>query len=411
MTDASSETVRLNLLKGAGQEMAENFGRWIERDGKTRLECLRGIGLFFADKHKATELSDRIVAEGPMSETVSEGLENILRAEAVPEFMDKVGRFDALSQICIGTSSDDKRWEPFWLYNPAAWTRGLEVPGHFGIIHGPALGVGKSATGVVLMDGVTARGLHVITNIPTTPPEARADLVHDVSRLSALMLIAIAIEESGGTWLGFLDESLFFFNRQSPMSEETRSFDLFMRWVRKFNGSLVLITHFSERDIPEKAKPFLRTNIRKVTKTKMVVQITTDHFRLYKSVDGVPDAPWPFDTKGKGGLEVDIDMAHFHAWLNHRQPGSRDRERELMREYLTNPSVRDGDTGTVEVVVEEPRQSAEDIARAIHQDEQFWDAKGYAEKALIRSRFGIGKHMTDDVAKLARRLRKEAGLA
>lgn len=344
MTDeAGAQTIRLNLLKGAGQEMAERFWAWVEKPGKTRLEAIQGVSIFFSDPARADAYTQDLLATGlPLDQQLDEDEERVLHALAVGQFVEKVGSFDALSQICIGTASNEKRYEPWTLYNPAAFLGGFAQPGHFGLIHGPALGVGKTSFAVLLMPhALQSPDVHVLTNIWVSPPEDMEERVHQVSKLSDILRIGLELESQGKRWLCILDEALFFFSRQEPMSKDVRDFDRFIRWVRKLNGCIILITHFEERDIPEKAKPFLTTRFKKPSKGVVHVDIRTDQYVIVRRITGVPNATWPFETKGKAGLDMDIDIAHLHKWLNSRAPPDLDSERRLMFLYLDDPKARE----------------------------------------------------------------------
>lgn len=412
MTETTSDVVRLQMMKTAGQEMMENFSDFLAKKGKTRLELKVGIAQWFADADRAEALDDEITKEGSVSEVASPELEQLVESYAVEQFVKHKDSMDPLTKLCLGTASDKKRHEPYWLFNEDAWIRGLEgsrtktgpMFGQFGHIGGKGTGKGKTSFGTRLAEITTRHPTyHVVTNIRMTPPDDVADRVHFVTRLSQLLRWLLVIKMKGGRTVAIGDESLFFFGRQDAMSKEVRDFDKLMKWFRKLYASLVLIAHDFEKDIPEKAKVFFTTRIEKKNLREMRVVITADHYKLNKPVDDVPDADWPFESEGRGGLEMDVDIQHFHDWLNAQEAESSEEEDRLMLTYLDNPELwqkadRAGNAGSGMAQLDE-FHAAEEVAanRA-----QFFTVKGKPDVGAIRKRFRCDEDTAYRIGRLAK---------
>lgn len=376
MAHVDEET--LQIRKGMGQTAVENLREWLSRRDKTRDEALSGITLFFHESDVAATYAEMVLKlpDGALPREVELALE----AEVMAQWTKRVASWDAVSQLSVSTHNEDRSWEPYWLYNEQVWVRGLVNPGHFGMIEGKGLGLGKTGFAVRLMAPTIRAKRHVLTNIRLHRHPA-GDQVHEVTKLSEILRLGIHLMRQGINWIAYLDEVNFFFSRRDANKKESKDVEKFLRLVRKLGGSVVFITHLGEGDVPEVIKPFLTSRFEKLAKPRMRVEIRSPEFKIFRRINSIPDASkedgWEYDTNAKAGLEIDVDIAHMTSWVNGHSPSTSWEEDDLILRFLDErpskddempreraPSERDDTVDPYEAIIEEIRANPETYRKA-----------------------------------------------
>ena len=397
------DNITMQMRQGIGRGAQENVWRYLNTECLTQEEALRAITLFFWDADAAHAWTEQVLLDrqenGHVVDVLEPSLDAAFRAMLSSQWVKKVGNLDALSILSAAGATEDRMWETYRLYNEDVFVETLLTPGRLGLIHGPAMGVGKTDYAVRLMPPIVASGVHdIVTNIPVVLPQGHParERVHVESRLSSSLKRLLELKRAGRKAVWFLDESNSFLSKQDASSKNVKDFDKLLRWFRKLGVSVVLLTHLSERDVPSKWMEFITVRFTKERKTTVRVDVRDAELHLFKRLSGVPRATWEFDTYGLGGLDMDVDMQDLVAWINSQGP---DQDVfQLMRRYLDTPSLH----GTAGEQPEEDERDDFDLADEIAQNSEYWQENGRADIVAIRRAFKVTQGKAYQLAKLAR---------
>jgi hypothetical protein len=191
--------------------------------------------------------------------------------------------------------------------SPQFFIRGMHEPGSFGTISGKTrekkkegsrmLGVGKTATALVIAKMYADASYAVATNIPM---KGKYPGIIQVHSLKELITICLQNMRNGKATLAILDEFSQYISKEVANKKEWVDLKKLLYLFRKFGILLMVITQ-REVEIPNAIMEMGVVHIQKVTQVKMNFRRGNNHFRIGK----VPDSPIPFETMTPGMFRVD----------------------------------------------------------------------------------------------------------
>jgi len=191
--------------------------------------------------------------------------------------------------------------------NPSFFIEGMNVPGSFGTISGKTttkkeagsgkLGVGKTATAMVLAKMYADAGYAVATNIPFTGTYPG---IYKVRTLKEMVMLCLKNMTQGKATMCILDEFSQYISKEYANKKEWVDLKKLLYLFRKF-GILLLVIAQRENEIPNAIMEMGVVHIQKVSKVHMRYRKGSEQFRII----GVPDSPLPYETFTPGMFKVD----------------------------------------------------------------------------------------------------------
>jgi hypothetical protein len=225
--------------------------------------------------------------------------------------------------------------------SPLFFMEDMQDPGSFGTISGKTrekkkggsrkLGIGKTATALVLGKMYADARYAVATNIPFTG--SPAGFVR-VRTLRELVQVCIRNILGGSQTLAILDEFSQYISKEYAGKTEWVDLKKLLYLFRKFGILLFVITQ-RESEIPTAISEMGVVHIQKLSQERMNFRSGAEHFRIRD----VPDSPIPFETFTPGMFRVD-DLpieAFYNVIFDAEKEGRPILDAALL--FLSDPSI------------------------------------------------------------------------
>ena len=175
---------------------------------------------------------------------------------------------------------------------------------------------------------------HVVTNIWLTVKTLEEHpTLHYRSDMRGLLLQLCDCVDMDGQAILAMDETAMFFSRREPGRKENIQFEKFIRLIRKYNASMLLIDQMQE-GLPGAALDLRTVVYHKEGKKKLhYSSVMGDRsYNLY--LKGVPRTALGFDTKHMGYFDFNVDLDKLYDSIK-----GRDDPVQATRDFLDAPAV------------------------------------------------------------------------
>ena len=178
------------------------------------------------------------------------------------------------------------------------------------------MGTGKTDFALKLAEMLLEHGFVVITNIKCDEASqiSRGQIVPGkienlfmVTRMTDLLLHCIEMRKQERNVVIIFDETSIFYNRQSASTRENIALGVFLRLIRKFAASCVLIEQI-DRGLSSIADNLMVGSYHKIAKKNLHYSTSTLDKNYNLFVENTPPTSIKFDTLDFAGFNIDIDF-------------------------------------------------------------------------------------------------------
>lgn len=226
-------------------------------------------------------------------------------ADSTVQFSKKATfELDPISRLLIMGSGGKSEGISWFMRFPDCLVSNFKIPGTFGVIDGlPRTGKTSVACCFARILGEVFH-MKIITNIVIKDPP---DYYVIVSSLSAMIKEMVA----PGKFVAILDETATYIPKKRALANELMDFEALARFIGKWRGGLIVITHSFERDVPSLLQEWTTEKYKKIELELMRVDLDKQggHITLHKTIKHVPDTSFKFITEDTVALNFDIKVS------------------------------------------------------------------------------------------------------
>jgi hypothetical protein len=126
-------------------------------------------------------------------------------------------------------------------------------------------------------------------------------------------MILNMVEKRDEKFTAILDETAVYIYKKKALSVENTDFESLARFIGKWKGNLIVISHSFERDIPSLLQIWTTERYHKVSLDTVDVNLDKQGglIKLHKRISGVPDAELLYVTEDTTALNFDISVARL----------------------------------------------------------------------------------------------------
>lgn len=218
-------------------------------------------------------------------------------------FKETLFGMDALSMLGGLNFDNDQRFINWNMFNPNAFTLGVEKKGKFILISGNP-GSGKTHLSTLLTSNAITKGLVVLTNINFIDDNPSVKKIYSTSQL---LIEGIKLNLKGVVWIAVLDESGTWQHTQEHGTTKNIEWDKLYRLIRKFGGNMLFIDQ-KQTGFTNTLKLFATIHIHKYNKHSMKIDIVDPALKAHHFIRGIPATDLAFDTDDIAFFIHDINM-------------------------------------------------------------------------------------------------------
>lgn len=175
---------------------------------------------------------------------------------------------------------------------------------------------------------------HVVTNIWLTAETLEEHpTLHYRSDMRGLLLELCDCVDMDGQAVLALDETALFFSRREPGKKENIQFEKFIRLIRKYNASMLLIDQMQE-GLPGAALDLRTVIYHKEGKKKLHYSSVMGDRSYNRYLKGIPRTALGFDTKHMGYFDFNVDLEKLYDSIQ-----GNDDPIQATRKFLNAPVV------------------------------------------------------------------------
>jgi len=211
---------------------------------------------------------------------------------------------DPVSRLLVMGSGSEPETTSWFMRFPDCLVSNFKIPGTFGIIEGLPR-TGKTSVAISFMK-IIGEVLHqdVITNIVVEDPPEYYIRVKTLSELITKMV-------GKGKFTAILDETATYIPKKRALSGENLDFEALARFIGKWKGNLIVVTHSFVRDVPSLLQEWTTEKYKKIELNKMSVNLTKQNgfIHMNRLISGIPDSDFKFITEDTTALDFDISVS------------------------------------------------------------------------------------------------------
>ena len=210
---------------------------------------------------------------------------------------------DPMSRLFGMSSLTDPETTHWSMRFPDCLVSNFKIEGTFGVIEGLPRS-GKTSLAVSFAE-ILGEVFHqeIITNIVVKDPPEYYHIVRNVSGLIKEMINA-------KKFVCLLDETAIYIPKKRALSGENIDFESLARFIGKWRGSLIVISHSFLRDIPSLLQEWTTEKYKKIDLDKCQVQLSKrgGYVKMYRLITGIPNCRLEFVTEDTTALTFDISV-------------------------------------------------------------------------------------------------------
>ena len=253
------------------------------------------------------------------------------------DFNARVNSISDIGRMAV-FADDEFMYFPFHDFNPASLVYAFikQREGILATVSG-VMGTGKTdftlfiAEQLLKTEEVT---FHVVTNIWLDAETlTKNPALHFRADMRSLLLkLCECVQMSGHSVLA-MDETAMFFSRREPNKKMNIQFEKFIRLIRKYSASMLLIDQMRE-GLPNAALELRTVVYHKEGKKKLHYSSNMGdrNYNLY--LKGIPRTSLGFDTMHMGYFDFNVDLEKLYDYIK-----GRDDPIQATRDYLDAPVV------------------------------------------------------------------------
>lgn len=251
------------------------------------------------------------------------------------DFNARVNSISDIGRMAV-FADDDFIYFPFHDFNPSSLVYAFlhHREGILATVSG-TMGAGKTdftlfvAEQLLKAEKVT---FHVVTNIWLTAETLEEHpTLHYRSDMRGLLLQLCDCVEMAGQAVLAMDETALFFSRREPGKKENIQFEKFIRLIRKYNASMLLIDQMRE-GLPGAALDLRTVIYHKEGKKRLHYSSAMGERRYNRYLSGIPRTALGFDTKHMGYFDFNVDLEKLYDFIK-----GRDDPIQATRDFLDAP--------------------------------------------------------------------------
>ena len=325
------------MRRTAASDMQANFEKVIAENPMKIDTARRATATFFVDKdyiriwNKQLTKAD-LESEGFLTHRQRAQFLEHLNIQYSQLITDKM---DPLTRVFVRSYMKDRRGFSWFLRWPACILSNFKKEGTFGCIDGVPRS-GKTSLACTFMDMFWNEfKLESITNIVVVD---KPDYISYGTRFSDILRFILEKKR----WVLVLDETATFADKKRSMSETNIDFENLNRFIGKQGGSLLMITHSFEKDVPTRLQEWCTEQYTKLGTNMMRCNLRGQNYKGSHYVDDIPDYKEGkgFLTNATTSLDYDISFATFLKLIQ-RGKTPQDVLAELTKEEDSGPTLKE----------------------------------------------------------------------
>ena len=304
------EQSMFRMKKSAAWQARDDFKALTLQSPLPLSECWEILQRFFIDSdivESWTLMLNKLADRG--EDFLNDRQRNDFLSDATIQFTKKATyELDPISRLLImgsGSAPDTINWN---MRFPDCLFSNFKISGTFGCIDGlPRTGKTSLASSAIKILGEVFHQ-KVITNIAF---KELPEYVLYVPTLSSMILNMV--EKRDEKFTAILDETAVYIYKKKALSVENTDFESLARFIGKWKGNLIVISHSFERDIPSLLQIWTTERYHKVSLDTVDVNLDKQGglIKLHKRISGVPDAELLYVTEDTTALNFDISVARL----------------------------------------------------------------------------------------------------
>jgi len=227
-------------------------------------------------------------------------------------YMEYVSKFtffaDPTSMVLeMGSRDVEDKAYSWQMYNPNLFIANFRDRGTFGVIDGSPR-QRKTSFACLLMEEMIKEGMTIKTNIKIerAPPQ-----IFQFTKISDFLKNVVQHHDyydPNDIWVVIIDEFAQLSHKKRAMTNRVINFEHLARIIGKLGGSLIMIVHSFEKDVPTLLQSWTTQKYRKMNKKLVLIELQGERVRFFDYVSNVPDTKLKFITTDMAAVQFDIDM-------------------------------------------------------------------------------------------------------
>lgn len=302
------ELTSFKMKRSAAWQAREDFKALTLQSPLPLSECWEILQRFFIDSDVVeswTLMLNKLADRG--EDFLTEKQRNDFLSDSTIQFTKKATyELDPVSRLLImgsGSAPDSINW---CMRFPDCLFSNFKAVGTFGCIDGlPRTGkTSLASSGIKILGEVFHQ--KIVTNIAF---KEQPEYVIYTPTLSKLILSMV--EKRDEKFTAILDETATYIYKKKALSVENTDFESLARFIGKWGGNLIVISHSFERDIPSLLQIWTTERFHKVSLDTCDVDLSKQNgfIKLHKRITGIPDAELLYVTEDTTALNFDISVA------------------------------------------------------------------------------------------------------
>ena len=294
------------MKRSAAWNARQDFKSLVEIKPLPIESCWEILQRFFVDSdivESWTHALNRLFEDGNLY--LSEQQRMDFLSDATIQFSKKATfELDPVSRLLVMGSGSEPETTNWFMRFPDCLVSNFKIQGTFGCIEGLPRS-GKTSLGCNFIK-ILGEVFHqkIITNIAI---DSCPEYITQVGKLSDLVIQMV----EKGKFTAILDETAIYIPKKRALSGENIDFEALARFIGKWRGNLIVISHSFERDIPSILQEWTTERYKKIDLDKVKVDLSKHggFINMHKMITGVPDTDLKFITEDTTALKFDVSIS------------------------------------------------------------------------------------------------------
>ena len=300
-------------------------------------------------------------------------------------YMEYVSKFtyfaDPTSMVLeMGSREVEDKSYSWQMYNPNLFIANFRNRGTFGVIDGSPR-QGKTDFGCLLIEEMLKEGMQIKTNIKIegSPPG-----IFQFTKITDFLRNVVQHHDyydPDDIWVVIIDEFAQLSHKKRAMSTRVIHFEHLARIIGKLGGSLIMIVHDFEKDVPTLLQRWTTQKYRKMSKKLVLIELQGDRIKFFDYVSNIPPTNLKFITTDMAAVQFDVDMEKL--WNALAEAREYDEQKEIILNFIKKEKNKVGRK------LQSKKSSPEEIAMKVKEIVKNEDVSASAAIKRVAKEFGI----------------------
>ena len=306
--DDGGGVTQFKMKRSAAWSARQDFNLLQELNPLPIMSCFDLLQRFFVDSDVIQSWAlalNKLIEKG--EDYLSDQQRRDFISDATIQFAKKATfELDPVSRLLIMGSGSRPEGMSWFMRFPDCLVSNFKAPGTFGVIDGlPRTGKTSLGCSFAKLLGEIFH-FRIITNIVIKNPPDYYIIVGTLGQMVKEMV-------RPGKFVAILDETATYIPKKRALAKELMDFEALARFIGKWKGGLIVITHSFERDVPSLLQEWTTEKYKKIELSMVRCDLEKHNgfVTLHKTIKDVPDTDFDFVTEDTVALKFDINISQM----------------------------------------------------------------------------------------------------